>query len=250
MIVENTGRTTVKSEATVKVHVGGKRIIATAEGNGPVNALDSALRSAVAEQFPEFNQVELVDYKVRILAGSRRHRLDHQGAGVVGPRRAGVDHGRRARERRRGVLAGAGGRAGLRAATAGRRRGGRRIARPAWLSPSERTRAAAVGVHRSTIEIKEHADMRLARIAHPDGVAFVAVDGAEGRGTGPGDRGPPVRRPRPSPGAPGRSPTPGCWRRSCRPRWWRSAATTPTTRPSWATRCRPRRSSSSSRPPR
>ncbi|HEY4992676.1 MAG TPA: citramalate synthase [Nakamurella sp.] len=62
--------TTVTSEATVKVHVGGKRIIATAEGNGPVNALDSALRSAVAEQFPEFNQVELVDYKVRILAGS------------------------------------------------------------------------------------------------------------------------------------------------------------------------------------
>ncbi len=73
VIVENTannGVSTVTSEATVKVHVGGKRIIATAEGNGPVNALDSALRSAVAEQFPEFNRVELVDYKVRILAGS------------------------------------------------------------------------------------------------------------------------------------------------------------------------------------
>jgi len=69
VIVENTANT-VTSEATVKVHVGGKRIIATAEGNGPVNALDSALRSAVAEQFPEFNRVELVDYKVRILAGS------------------------------------------------------------------------------------------------------------------------------------------------------------------------------------
>ncbi|MGS0686639.1 citramalate synthase [Nakamurella sp. GG22] len=60
----------VSSEATVKVHVGGRRIIATAEGNGPVNALDSALRSAVAEEFPEFSDVELVDYKVRILAGS------------------------------------------------------------------------------------------------------------------------------------------------------------------------------------
>jgi 2-isopropylmalate synthase len=69
VIVENSGGS-VTSEATVKVHVGGKRIIATAEGNGPVNALDSALRTAVAEQFPEFNQVELVDYKVRILAGS------------------------------------------------------------------------------------------------------------------------------------------------------------------------------------
>jgi 2-isopropylmalate synthase len=72
VIVEKSGTPVpvVTSEATVKVHVGGKRIIATAEGNGPVNALDSALRSAVAEQFPEFNQVELVDYKVRILAGS------------------------------------------------------------------------------------------------------------------------------------------------------------------------------------
>ena len=59
----------VTVEATVKVHVGGRRIIATAEGNGPVNALDSALRSAVAEQYPELNDVELVDYKVRILAG-------------------------------------------------------------------------------------------------------------------------------------------------------------------------------------
>ncbi len=68
VIVENNGGA-VTSEATVKVHVGGRRIIATAEGNGPVHALDSALRSAVAEQYPELNEVELVDYKVRILAG-------------------------------------------------------------------------------------------------------------------------------------------------------------------------------------
>ena len=68
VIVENVGGS-VTSEATVKVHVGGRRIIATAEGNGPVNALDSALRSAVAEQYPELNEVELIDYKVRILAG-------------------------------------------------------------------------------------------------------------------------------------------------------------------------------------
>ncbi len=68
VIVENFGGA-VSSEATVKVHVGGRRIIATAEGNGPVNALDSALRNAVAEQYPELNEVELVDYKVRILAG-------------------------------------------------------------------------------------------------------------------------------------------------------------------------------------
>jgi 2-isopropylmalate synthase len=68
VIVENSGGV-VTSEATVKVHVGDRRIIATAEGNGPVNALDSALRSAVAERYPELNDVELVDYKVRILAG-------------------------------------------------------------------------------------------------------------------------------------------------------------------------------------
>ena len=85
------------SEATVKVHVGGKRIIATAEGNGPVNALDSALRSAVAEQFPEFNQVELVDYKVRILAGSAG--TDSITRVLVSSARGapGMDHRRRAR---------------------------------------------------------------------------------------------------------------------------------------------------------
>ena len=69
VIVENTG-TTVISEATVKVHVGGRRVIATAEGNGPVNALDSALRSALAEHLPGLAGIELIDYKVRILAGS------------------------------------------------------------------------------------------------------------------------------------------------------------------------------------
>src|SRR6195952_663737 len=68
VIVENTGNT-VTSEATVKVHVGGERVIATAEGNGPVNALDSALRTALAGQLPALAGVELIDYKVRILAG-------------------------------------------------------------------------------------------------------------------------------------------------------------------------------------
>ena len=40
------------TEATVKVHVGGERIVATAEGNGPVNALDAALRGAIGPRFP------------------------------------------------------------------------------------------------------------------------------------------------------------------------------------------------------
>ena len=54
----------------------GERIIATAEGNGPVNALDAALRSAVTQQYPELADIDLVDYKVRILA-------DAQGTGAT-----------------------------------------------------------------------------------------------------------------------------------------------------------------------
>ncbi|WP_007024738.1 citramalate synthase [Saccharomonospora iraqiensis] len=60
----------VVSEATVKVHVGGDRVIATAEGNGPVNALDAALRQALRRHLSWLDDVELADYKVRILAGN------------------------------------------------------------------------------------------------------------------------------------------------------------------------------------
>lgn len=62
---DETGR--VRTEATVKVHADGTRIISTAEGNGPVNALDRALRSAVIQFYPELEALELTDYKVRIL---------------------------------------------------------------------------------------------------------------------------------------------------------------------------------------
>ncbi len=60
----------VVSEATVKVHAAGARIIATAEGNGPVNALDNALRQALQELFPALAGFELTDYKVRIVSGA------------------------------------------------------------------------------------------------------------------------------------------------------------------------------------
>jgi 2-isopropylmalate synthase len=70
VIVEHSGSSgAVNAEATVKVHVGGRRVIATAEGNGPVNALDSALRQAIVAHYPQLAGVELTDYKVRILAG-------------------------------------------------------------------------------------------------------------------------------------------------------------------------------------
>jgi 2-isopropylmalate synthase len=56
-------------EATVKVRVGPKVHHTVAEGDGPVNALDGALRSALAMSFPQLESVKLIDYKVRILDG-------------------------------------------------------------------------------------------------------------------------------------------------------------------------------------
>lgn len=55
------------TEATVKVRIDGRRILAVAEGNGPVNALDSALRSAIGAHYPELSGIHLVDYRVRVL---------------------------------------------------------------------------------------------------------------------------------------------------------------------------------------
>jgi len=66
----NQNETKLLSEATVKVRVGGKVIHTAAEGNGPVNALDQALRKALLEFYPSLTVVELVDYKVRILEES------------------------------------------------------------------------------------------------------------------------------------------------------------------------------------
>jgi 2-isopropylmalate synthase len=65
-LTDETGAT-VTTEATVKVVRGGKRVIATAEGNGPVNALDRALRTALNGSFPALERVHLTDYKVRVL---------------------------------------------------------------------------------------------------------------------------------------------------------------------------------------
>ena len=59
------------SEATIKIHVGDRRFVATGEGAGPVGALDSALRLAISESYPEISAMELVDYKVRLLDESQ-----------------------------------------------------------------------------------------------------------------------------------------------------------------------------------
>jgi 2-isopropylmalate synthase len=58
------------SEATVKLSAGGQRQVATGEGNGPVNALDCALRKALLPVYPELEKLELIDFKVRILDSS------------------------------------------------------------------------------------------------------------------------------------------------------------------------------------
>ncbi len=65
-LTDKTGAT-VMTEATVKVLRAGERVIATAEGNGPVNALDNALRKALNGTFPALERVHLTDYKVRVL---------------------------------------------------------------------------------------------------------------------------------------------------------------------------------------
>jgi 2-isopropylmalate synthase len=57
----------VETEATIKVVVDGKRYVEVAEGNGPVNALDKALRAAIGSRHPHLADVELTNYKVRIL---------------------------------------------------------------------------------------------------------------------------------------------------------------------------------------
>ena len=55
------------SEATVKLVAAGERHVVTGEGNGPVNALDHALRLAIERAYPEVAKFQLIDYKVRIL---------------------------------------------------------------------------------------------------------------------------------------------------------------------------------------
>lgn len=67
VIVERRADGEVVSEATVKMVIDGERIVSTGEGNGPVNALDTALRQALGALHPELGELELVDYKVRIL---------------------------------------------------------------------------------------------------------------------------------------------------------------------------------------
>ena len=107
MIVEKRADGKVETEATIKIWVDGERYVRTAEGNGPVNALDNALRAAIGESHPHLQR-----HRARQLQGPhpRRdegHRRGHARAArrLRRPRRVGLD--RRLRERHRGVLGGA-----------------------------------------------------------------------------------------------------------------------------------------------
>jgi 2-isopropylmalate synthase len=71
VITEQREDATFVTEATIKVHVGDERVVATAEGNGPVNALDGALRKAIGAYYPGLAHLHLTDYKVRVLDTSK-----------------------------------------------------------------------------------------------------------------------------------------------------------------------------------
>ncbi|HEY0905384.1 MAG TPA: citramalate synthase [Marmoricola sp.] len=67
VITDSSPQAEAASEATVKLLAGGARLVVTGEGNGPVNALDHALRQAIERLYPEVVKFELIDYKVRIV---------------------------------------------------------------------------------------------------------------------------------------------------------------------------------------
>ena len=69
-LVEQRSGRELLAEATVKVEVAGEILHTAADGNGPVNALDGALRKALRAFYPVLDAVHLVDYKVRILDGA------------------------------------------------------------------------------------------------------------------------------------------------------------------------------------
>ncbi len=65
--VETDENDKVTTEATVKIRIGDSLRHEVAEGDGPVNALDAALRKALSDAFPNLEQLQLVDYKVRVI---------------------------------------------------------------------------------------------------------------------------------------------------------------------------------------
>jgi 2-isopropylmalate synthase len=69
VMIGRNGDARASAEAMIKISVGDEILHTAAEGNGPVSALDAALRKALAPAFPKVRDIQLVDYKVRILEG-------------------------------------------------------------------------------------------------------------------------------------------------------------------------------------
>ena len=105
VVVENRRGRGLFAEATVKVAVHGEELHTVAEGNGPVDALDRALRKALTPVYPQLSAFQLADYKVRILDGQNgtaattRVLIDTQNG-------AALEHRRGERQHHRGKLAG------------------------------------------------------------------------------------------------------------------------------------------------
>ncbi len=68
---KKTERQAPRAEAMIQIQVGGKKERASAKGDGPVNALDNALRKALLRFYPQLKKVKLIDYKVRVLDSNR-----------------------------------------------------------------------------------------------------------------------------------------------------------------------------------
>ena len=78
----STGEIALSTEATVKLWVGEDRLASVGEGNGPVNALDAALRSALADRYQALGRIHLTDFRVRVLDGPTGPGLADTGAVV------------------------------------------------------------------------------------------------------------------------------------------------------------------------
>jgi len=70
VIATKTAHHPSQAQATIKISVGGEEELTAAEGNGPINALDNALRKALTKFYPQIGKMHLTDFKVRIVEGS------------------------------------------------------------------------------------------------------------------------------------------------------------------------------------
>jgi len=70
VLITKRGNEPPTAQASIKISVGDEQEVTAAEGNGPINALDNALRKALTKFYPQLNEMHLVDFKVRIVEGS------------------------------------------------------------------------------------------------------------------------------------------------------------------------------------